>query len=260
MGVVDSSFGNPLKLEEGASAPLAGGMLQYGYQCGMLWGAALAAGAQAYHQFGTGTKAETAALITAQRLVQAFGARNKHIECSELTQMNWHVSAKGDLPGQVLKFFLKGGPLVCFSMTANFARVTFDEIKTTLSAESFEIPASPVSCAALLVKKTGATDLHAVMAAGFAGGIGLSGSACGALGAAIWLLGMESSKKSGKKPGLENPAAQALVERYLECTDYEFECQKVVGRKFEHVADHAEYLHQGGCEELMIAMADRARV
>ena len=28
--------------------PLAGGFMGYGYQCGMLWGAALAAGAQAY--------------------------------------------------------------------------------------------------------------------------------------------------------------------------------------------------------------------
>ena len=32
--------------------PLAGGFMGYGYQCGMLWGAVLAAGAQAYRIFG----------------------------------------------------------------------------------------------------------------------------------------------------------------------------------------------------------------
>ncbi|MGB7117246.1 MAG: hypothetical protein WBD56_13970 [Anaerolineales bacterium] len=39
MSVVDASFDHPLKLEERASMTLAGGLLQHGYQCGMLWGA-----------------------------------------------------------------------------------------------------------------------------------------------------------------------------------------------------------------------------
>jgi hypothetical protein len=36
MSVVDASFKHPLKLEEQATMPLAGGILGYGYQCGML--------------------------------------------------------------------------------------------------------------------------------------------------------------------------------------------------------------------------------
>lgn len=50
MGVVDGSFGHPMKIEEEASAPLAGGMMNHGFQCGMLWGASLAAGAEAYRR------------------------------------------------------------------------------------------------------------------------------------------------------------------------------------------------------------------
>ena len=42
MSVVDDSFDQPMKVEEHAAMPLAGGLTQ-GYQCGMLWGAALAA-------------------------------------------------------------------------------------------------------------------------------------------------------------------------------------------------------------------------
>ena len=48
-----------MPLEEHAAAPLAGGIMQHGYQCGMIWGAALAAGAQAYRLYGAGAQAET---------------------------------------------------------------------------------------------------------------------------------------------------------------------------------------------------------
>ena len=77
MSVVDSSFDHPLKLEEEATALLAGGIMQYGYQCGMLWGATLAAGAQAHRLHGPGPRAETEAVVAAQWLVEAFRARTK---------------------------------------------------------------------------------------------------------------------------------------------------------------------------------------
>jgi hypothetical protein len=262
MSVVDDSFGHPLKTEEGAVMPLAGGLMGYGYQCGMLWGAALAAGAQAYRLFGTGPQAEAEAVLAAQRLVEAFRARNKYIDCSEITELNWKESSKRQGLAQVLKFFLKGGPIVCFSMTASYARVTFNEIDSTLAEEHIEAPPPPVSCAAMLAHKMGESDLHAVMAAGFAGGIGLSGSACGALGAAIWIIGMNSDEGEGQKSGgenlnalFENPKALAAVERYLESADYEFECSKIVGRRFESVADHAAYMRQGGCAQIIEALA-----
>ena len=69
MSVVDRSFNHPMKLEERATMPLAGGIMQHGYQCGMLWGAALAAGAQAYRLLGPVPQAEVGAMIAAQRLV-----------------------------------------------------------------------------------------------------------------------------------------------------------------------------------------------
>jgi hypothetical protein len=140
-------------------------------------------------------------------------------------------------------------------MSASYARAASTEIDRTFSETHSEAPCSPVSCAAVLAHKMGASDQHAVMAAGFAGGIGLSGGACGALGAAIWIIGMNSSKETGGKPGYENPLALAAIERYLESADYEFECEKIVGRKFENVAEHAEYLRTGGCSKIIAALA-----
>ena len=82
MSVVDDSFNQPLALEEHATMPLAGGMEQMGFQCGQLWGAALAAGAAAYRQFGAGPQAEAASVIATQRLVDSFQTSYKSINCS----------------------------------------------------------------------------------------------------------------------------------------------------------------------------------
>jgi hypothetical protein len=106
----------------------------------------------------------------------------------------------------------------------------------------------------MLAKKMGVSDMHVVMAAGLAGGIGLSGGACGALGAAIWIVGLNSSKEALGKL-YENPQALAAIDRYLKSADYEFECAQVVGRKFENVADHASYLRDGGCSKIIEALA-----
>ncbi len=255
MGVVDDSFGYPLKLEEKASAPLAGGLLQNGYQCGMLWGAALAAGAQAYRLHGPGPQAETEAVRVSQRMVESFRSRNKQINCFEITEMNWKGASSRQLMSRVLKFFLKGGPIVCFSMSAHYARTASSEIARLNSSTPGEAPGSPASCAAILARKMGASDLHAVMAAGLAGGIGLSGGACGALGAAVWIIGMDSGTGETNGIGYDNPNAQAAVERFLESSDYEFECSRIVGRKFESVASHADYLRSGGCSKIIEALA-----
>ena len=255
MGVVDDSFDQPLKLEENAVMPLAGGIVGYGYQCGMLWGASLAAGAHAYRLFGSGPQAETEAVIATQRLVESFLARNKHINCSDITELSWKGSSNGQL-GKVLKFFIKGGPIVCFSMSANYARIAFREINSALSEKHAEALSPPVSCAALLAQKMGASEMHTVMAAGFAGGIGLSGGACGGLGAALWINGMKDNQAGDRKSDFINdPIAQATIDRYLESSDYEFECSKIVGRKFENVADHAGYLRAGGCSKIIAALA-----
>lgn len=251
MSVVDDSFNHPLALEEHAVMPLAGGIEQMGYQCGQLWGAALAAGAEAHRLFGPGPRAEAAAIIAAQRLADAFQTSYKSINCFEVIELDWK-NAQGK---QVLKFFLKGGPIRCFSMTAGFARATRREIDVTFADDEIEAPEPPVSCAALLARTMGANDMHAVMAAGLAGGIGLSGGACGALGAAIWLIEMNRAAAGNGNVEFNSPEATEAIDRFVQSTDGEFECAKIVGRKFVDVHDHASYLRAGGCARIIEALA-----
>jgi hypothetical protein len=251
LGVLNNAFDHPLKSEERAAMPLADGIMQHGYQCGMIWGAALAAGAEAYRLLGPGPKAETAAIIASQRLVESFRARNKTINCIDITGIDKSSSSM-----QMIKFFLiKGGTIHCLRMAGQYASAAYREINTALFEKHFEAPSPPVSCAALLAKKMGATDMHAVMAAGLAGGIGLSGGACGALGAAIWLIGMNSINDGNNKRDFKNPGARDALKRFMKSTDYEFECSKIVGRKFEDVNDHAGYLRNGGCEQIIEVLA-----
>jgi len=247
--VLNRAFGHSLELEEHATMHLAGGIMQHGYQCGLIWGATLAAGAQAYQLYGSGPKAETSAVIASQRLVKYFHTRYKDINCLELTDTEWQK------PGQIFKYFIKGGTIRCFHMAAQYASEAFGEINRAFNGNQIKVPSSSVSCTAVLARKMGVSDLRRVMTAGWAGGIGLCGGACGALGAAIWLAGIQGSEAGSGKIDFKNPRAQDMIDRFLKCSDYEFECSQIVGRKFESMDDHAAYVGEGGCSEIIELLA-----
>lgn len=250
---LDRALDDPLGDEEYAAMPLAGGILQHGYQCGMLWGATLAAGARAYRLLGAGPRAEARAVAAARRLVETFRAQNGSADCVDITDID---SASSALQTTV-HFFVKGGSLQCARMAARYAPAALDVIGATLPEEDVEA-AAPASCAALLARRMGASDLHAVMAAGFAGGIGLSGGACGALGAAIWLMGIGRLEAGAGKLAYKAPDALELIARFLKRTGHTFECAGIVGRRFEGVSDHAAHLRGGGCGEIIEVLAAAA--
>jgi hypothetical protein len=108
-----------------------------------------------------------------------------------------------------------------------------------------------------VANKLDVSDMQRMMVAGLAGGIGLCGSACGALGAAIWIRELKRLEKGvgNGKTDFKSPGALRLIDRFLECTDYEFECSKIVGRRFESVDDHAAYLRDGGCSRVIEILA-----
>jgi len=255
--VLNRAFDHPLKGEEPAVMPFAGGIMQHGYQCGMVWGATLAAGAQAYRLLGPGPQAETGAIIAAQRLVESFRARNNNINCLEITGIDKSSSTMQ----MIIYFLIKGGAIDCFRMAARYAPVAFSEINTALSEKQIEAPPAPVSCAAMLAQKMGVSDRHTVMAAGFAGGIGLSGGACGALGAAIWIIGMNSLKEGVGdnlwKSNVFQSRASDMIDRFLKSANHTFECSEIVGRRFENIGDHAGYLRDGGCSEIIEVLATK---
>jgi hypothetical protein len=258
MSVVDGSFGNPLRHEEESSAPLAGGIMNRGFQCGMLWGASLAAGAEAYRRFGSGSQAESTAILVSGKLVETFRGRTKNeINCPEITEIESFLELKGFVP--IIKYFVKGGkvgPGACFRLAAGYAKDAFYLIDSALPEGPVEALSQPVSCAAVLAEKMGANQMQVVMASGFAGGVGLSGGGCGALGAAIWLTAMEGREEGVSKLAyFTNPVYLAVVDKFVGNTGGEFECCQIVGREFESIDDHAAYLRDGGCSEIIEVLA-----
>jgi len=232
--------------------PMAGGIMQHGYQCGMIWGASLAAGAESYRRFGPGSHSQSLAITASQKLVTSFQKQNNNINCYEITEID-----KSSTGMQLISYFLlKGGTIGCFRRAAKYANVALGEINDALSSQETDTPELPVSCAAVLAQKMGVSEKHIAMAAGLAGGIGLCGGACGALGAAIWIIGMRSIKKGDEDLDFKNPEAVDTIERFIKYTDYKFECSEIVGRKFESVHDHAEYVRSGGCSELINILAN----
>lgn len=256
--VLNHAFDIELIPEELAVTTFAGGIMQHGYQCGMIWGAALSAGMQAYQLHGPGPKAETYTVLAAQKLVQSFQAQNIHINCIDITEINRSSSTY-----EMIKYFLlQGGSIGCFRRAAKYANEALPGIKSVLSEEPEKVPEAPVSCSALLAQKAGVSDQHVVMAAGFAGGIGLCGGVCGALGAAIWIIGLNAPKerdvKNLWKDEYFNAKFEVLMEQFLKQTGFEFECSKIVGRNFEDAADHAAYVCNGGCSGLIEELASAA--
>jgi len=227
--------------------------MQHGYQCGMIWGATLASGAQAYRLLGPGPQAETKAIITAQRLVESFRAQNNNINCLEIT----NIDKSSSTMQMIMCFLIKGGTIGCIRMASRYARVAFSEINSALPEKSIDVPSPPISCAAMLAQKMGVSDMHTVMAAGFAGGIGLCGDACGALGAAIWINGMNSYKEQANKISFNDPKALDTIDRFVKCTDFKFECSEIVGRRFTNIDDHAGYLRNGGCSKIIEVLATK---
>ncbi len=253
LAAVNHAYGRPMRDEERASDPLVGGILQHGYQCGMLWGAALAAGAEAHRRYGSGPDAQVHAILASRRAVEAFQALCHTADCSDITGM----TATSTMREMAAFFFLKGGSIQCFRLAGRYAPAAFRAIDAALGAAAVDAgPSDRVSCSAIVASKLGASGLHTVMASGLAGGIGLTGGACGALSAAIWLQGLNRLRE-GRKVSYKSPEALALVERFLNASDYEFECRKIAGQTFASVADHVAWLHGGGCAAILDTLCDQ---
>ena len=232
--------------------PLAGGIIQHGYQCGMVWGAVLAAGAHSYYLHGSGNQSEVQAVEAAKKLVELFRIQNKTINCIELTSID--KSSTG--LQMFVHFFIKGGTISCLRRAIKYARTANLEIGSALTQITDDQPVNLIGCTSILADKLGISELHRAMIAGFAGGIGLCGNACGALGAAVWIMTMRDLHDEDQTVNFKNPRVINLISRFLKYTDYEFECAEITGRQFSTYEEHARFIKEGGCSKLIELLAE----
>jgi len=97
----------------------------------------------------------------------------------------------------------------------------------------------------------GASDAEMVMVAGFAGGLGLSGNACGALAAAIWMKTLAWCRKHPGKSVYPNPIAKNMLKAFYDGTENKILCHKISGQNFKTIDDHTQFIKNGGCDKLI---------
>jgi len=248
--LLNREFGHPLDNEEQAADPLAGGILQQGYQCGMLWGASFALGAEAYRRVGDRDQAVGLAIKATRHLMASFLNKTDSLECSDIANCDWSSKLS------FAKFMFTGKFWACYKLADKWAPEAFEAAAEGLSLSLSDLPEQPQSCTSEVVKKMRGSDEEMVMAAGLAGGIGLSGSGCGALGAAIWMNTLGRVREKKYKYAMSDPVLEKILNAFYGVTDYEMECKEITGKQFNTIAEHTEFIKNGGCEKLINVLGD----
>lgn len=250
--ILDREFGHPREEEEKAIDKTAGGILQQGYQCGMLWGASMAIGAEALRRYEDPGKATGVAILATQSLMRSFKDRTSSIECEDITQTDFQNKKS------FAKYMLSGKFVSCFKLAGRWAPEALDAAEEGLDVDQADLPELTLSCASELIRKMGGTKEHMLMAAGLAGGLGLSGNGCGALSAAIWMNSLVRIKNGTKESASFDPNTDPTLKTFYEETDYEIECENICGRQFKTLKEHTDFLKNGGCKNLIAVLASTA--
>jgi len=253
--LLNHEFDNIKLQEEKASDMLAGGIAQKGHQCGMLWGGALAVGTEAFRKFKDKNMAIAAAINASKLLVDSFQNRTKTVNCRDISRVDWEN--KFELTIYMLKTIAQGFVFSpCFNLIVKWTPEAVQAANKGLS-ESISHNSTCYSCSTEVVKKMGATEEESIMVAGFAGGIGLTGNACGALGAAIWYKMLDWGKKnSGKSQSMfNNQDAKKVLRAFYMQTDSEMLCNKICNKDFSTVNEHSDYIKSGGCQNIIEALS-----
>ena len=252
--LLNREFGHPMNDEEQAADPLAGGIFQQGYQCGMLWGASLALGAESFRRTGKLNQSIHMAIQATRHVMTSFVERAKSPDCLEITDTDWGSK------WSIVKYMARGKMFKCFGLADHWAPEAFEAAAEGLSLKPAGQPENPISCASEVVRKMGGSEEEMAIVAGLAGGLGLSGYGCGAMGAAIWKNTLERVRRGEYKYSLSDPLLEQILLTFYTETGYEMECRKICGKTFTTVEEHSKFLENGGCEKLIHVLATACSV
>jgi hypothetical protein len=253
--ILNREFGHPLEYEERALNPLAGGIMNQGHQCGMLWGAALAVGAESFRKHKNQDKAIAISVSATQKIIDSFVKQSGATDCKDI--IGYDLTRIIGMTKFMLKVTIKGmNNSHCFNLAEQWAPKAVEVATESLSADTKTIK-KYMSCASEVVRKMGGAEQEATMVAGFAGGLGLSGNACGALSAAIWKKMLDWCRENPDKnpPIFNNKTAKKILKAFNEVTNNKILCREICDRKFRDLENHTEYLKQGGCKKLIEELA-----
>lgn len=252
--LLNREFSHTTDTEERAADPLAGGIMQKGQQCGMLWGATLAVGIESYRRLNDVDQAISLAITATQHLIDSFSKRAHTVNCRDITKCD--MDSFFGMAKFMIKTTLKGMEnSTCFILAEKWAPEAIESATKGLAIHQSDLPQHALSCASEVARKMGASDEELVAVAGFSGGLGLSGNACGALSAAIWKNSLVWSRTHPGKSTWSNRNAKDTLKAFNVETDSEMLCHKICGQRFETIEDHSDFIKNGGCRRLINVLA-----
>ncbi|GAA4884297.1 hypothetical protein GCM10023311_03330 [Flaviramulus aquimarinus] len=254
--ILDREFGHIKEHEERALNPLAGGILNQGHQCGMLWGAALAVGAESFRKYKNQDQAITVAISATQNILKSFVKQSGAKNCKEI--IGYDLTSIIGMTKFMLKITLQGmNNSHCFNLAEQWAPEAIDVAYESLS-ESTKVKEKPLSCASEVLRFMEGSKEEIVMVAGYAGGLGLSGGACGALSAAIWKKMLDWCRENPDKnpPYFNNITAKGMLKAFNKLTENKILCRDICGQHFGNLKDHTNYLKRGGCKSIIEVLAN----
>jgi C_GCAxxG_C_C family probable redox protein len=252
--LLNREFDHLKEPEERASDPLAGGLCATGHQCGMLWGSALAIGAETFRRYGNSAQAISMAVQATQHVMESFAKRTNTVNCRNITGCD--LTTRAGMRKLMLKTIL--GAFIyshCFNLAKKWAPEAIQSATEGLSHEQTNVPYQSVSCASVTAAKMGANNEQIAMVSGFAGGLGLSGNACGALAAAVWMNTIDWCRKNPGKFAYSNPVANKVLNAFYNATDSKILCRDICGKNFMSLSEHTEFITNGGCNTLINTLA-----
>ncbi len=247
--LLNREFGTSMEAEERASDLLAGGIMKKGYQCGMLWGASLAAGTEAFRVCAHRSQAIAVSIEATRLLMDSFETHESTTQCREITKCNFESRLS------FAKYMISGRFLHCFQLAEDWAPEAVKKAKKAIQNKPVDFEHA-ISCATEVARKMGASEKEMVMVAGFAGGLGLSGSGCGALSAALWMNALSWCREHKTGSATEDPIAKELMRAFSEFTGEKYLCEEISQTHFSSVKEHTNYIKHGGCKELIEALSE----
>lgn len=250
-------------LEEQASHLLSGGMMHQGNACGLLSGAILSAGLQAARRFDDDATRVSATLHAAVRLAEAYPEISGAVNCREITGQSV-ITLR-----EKAQYMREGKAQKCGRLLMKWANRADTLIDDALT--EFEMRDRSPSCANCstetykrIVSKDELARSGSTYVAGLAGGVGLQGRSCAALTVGILVLTMrhyaarrfqrQDSRFLGTLHELGLARFRKRPARLLKEFKREFGsdlCNEIVGRSFTSPNDHASFIVEGGCREVI---------
>lgn len=237
-----------LTLEQYMQA-FGGGLMRKGYQCGLLTGATVAIGAEAFHRYKDRDTAILATITATQSLRKAFIDRKGTVNCRNIINMD--ISTGWGLA----KYMLSGKAISCINMAKKWAPDAIEAANNGLTLTQIGQSTPAMNCASVIAQKMKANDFEMVLASGFAGGLGLSGDTCGAMITAVWINTVKWYK-AGNEVNLSNPNAEKTLKVFSDATNGESLCSKICGQRFTSIDEHSKFIKNGGCKKIIDILAD----